>query len=152
MTEASRYIYTLIYPFTGPATNHCPENRLSHLQLMECPNVHIISLQLVTHHFYTNECWLIATELYKRIPILSSKEKKGLNPKYAIHTHTHTHTHTYIYTHILGFTEHPSSTSALGQPLSLLRWWTLPDPPGVLDLAYLVTSNQVEELCHTPFS
>ena len=35
---------------------------------MECLNVHIISLQLVTHRFYANECWLIATELYKRIP------------------------------------------------------------------------------------
>ncbi len=53
MTEASWCIYTLIYPFTGPATNHCSENGLSHFRIMECPNVHIISLQLVTHSFYT---------------------------------------------------------------------------------------------------
>ena len=68
MTKASWYIFTLIYPFTGPATNHCPKNGLSHLRIMECPNVHIISLQLITHRFYANEWWLIATELYKRIP------------------------------------------------------------------------------------
>ena len=27
---------TLIYPFTGPATYHYPENGLSHLRTMEC--------------------------------------------------------------------------------------------------------------------
>ena len=71
MTEASQYIYiySLIYPFTGPATNHCPENGLSHLRMMECSNVLIISLQLVTYRFYANEYWLIATKLYERIPI-----------------------------------------------------------------------------------
>ena len=50
------YIYILIYPFTGPATNHCPENGLGHLRIMECPDVHIISFQLITYHFYETEC------------------------------------------------------------------------------------------------
>ena len=70
MTEASQSIHTLIYPFTELETNHCPENGLSHLRLKECPNVHIISPQLVTHYsfFYVCEYWLIAPELYKRIP------------------------------------------------------------------------------------
>ena len=49
------YIYILIYPFTGPATNHGPENGPNHLRIMESPNVHIISLQLVTHCFYATE-------------------------------------------------------------------------------------------------
>ena len=49
MTEASQCIHTLIYPFSGPATNHCPENGLSHLRKMECPNVYIISPQFFTH-------------------------------------------------------------------------------------------------------
>ena len=31
----SRYIYALIYPFPRPATNHCPENGLSYLKIME---------------------------------------------------------------------------------------------------------------------
>ena len=29
---------------------------------MECPNIHIISLKLVTHHFYTNEYLFIAIQ------------------------------------------------------------------------------------------
>ena len=32
-------MYIVIYPFTGLATNHCPENGLSHLKTIECPNV-----------------------------------------------------------------------------------------------------------------
>ena len=51
MTEASRCIYTLICPLTEPATNHCPGNGLGHLRIVERPNVHIISLQLVVHDF-----------------------------------------------------------------------------------------------------
>ena len=54
MTEANWYMYTLIYKFTGPATNHCPKNGLSHLWIMECLNVHIISLELITHYFFYN--------------------------------------------------------------------------------------------------
>ena len=53
MTEASQSIHTLIYPFTGLATNHCPENGLSHLRIMESPNVHIISAQFVGHCYFT---------------------------------------------------------------------------------------------------
>ena len=95
MTEASWCIYTQIYPLIGPATNHCPENGLSHLQIMERPNVHIISLQLVIHYYtcehcgrpihsalchieamsfvnyYTCEHWLIAIEPYNRISTLT---------------------------------------------------------------------------------
>ena len=67
MTEASRCIYTLICSLTRPATYHCPENGLGHLQIVECPNVHMISLQLVIHD-YTCEHWLTATEPYDRIP------------------------------------------------------------------------------------
>ena len=64
MTETSQCIYTLIYPFNGPATNHCPENGLSHLRIMKCPNVHIISPQLVTHSFlrkwvFTHSYWAL---------------------------------------------------------------------------------------------
>ena len=62
---------TLIYPLTGPATNLCPENGLSHLQIMECPNVHIISLQLITNWFYATGCWIKATDLYERISTIS---------------------------------------------------------------------------------
>ena len=64
MNEASQCIYTLICPLTGAATNHC----LGHLWIVECPNVHIISLQLVIH--YACEHWLISTELYDRIPTM----------------------------------------------------------------------------------
>ena len=46
MTEASRCIYTLICPLSGPTTNHCAGNGLGHLRIVECPNVYIISLQL----------------------------------------------------------------------------------------------------------
>ena len=67
MTKASRCVYTLIHPLTGPANNHQQENGLSHLQIMEHPNVHIISLQLVIHYL-TCEHWFIATEPYDRIP------------------------------------------------------------------------------------
>ena len=67
VTEASRCIYTLICPLTGPATNHCPGNGLGHLKIVERPNVHIISLQLLIH-YYAWEHWLIATEPYDRIP------------------------------------------------------------------------------------
>ena len=66
MTEASQCMYTLICPLTGPATNHCPGNGLGHLQIVEHPNVHIISLLLVVHYAY--EHWLIAIEPYDRIP------------------------------------------------------------------------------------
>ena len=62
MTEASRYICTLICPLTGPATNHCTGNGLGNLQIVERPNVHIISLQLVIHYAY--EHWLIASEFW----------------------------------------------------------------------------------------
>ena len=67
MTEASRFIYTLICPLTGPATNCCPGNGLDNLQILEHPKVHIISLQFVIHG-YACEHWLIATEPYDRIP------------------------------------------------------------------------------------
>ena len=40
-------MHTLIYPFIGPATNHCPENELCHLRAMECSNVHIILPQVI---------------------------------------------------------------------------------------------------------
>ena len=61
MTEASSCTYTLICPLTGPATNHCPGNGLGYLRLVERPNVHIISLQLIIH-YYACERRLIATE------------------------------------------------------------------------------------------
>ena len=67
MTEASWCIYTLIYRLIRPTTNHYPGNRLGHLWIVEHPNVHIISLQLVIHG-YACEHWLIATESYVRIP------------------------------------------------------------------------------------
>ena len=73
---------TLICPLTGPTTNHCPGNGLGHLQIVERPNVHIISLQLVIHD-HTCQQWLIATEPDDRI----------LTHIY-IYTHTHTHTQT----------------------------------------------------------
>ena len=66
MTEASWCIYTLICPLTEPATNHCPGNGLGHLRIVECPNVYIISLQLIIH--YACEHWLIAIEPYDKIP------------------------------------------------------------------------------------
>ena len=66
MTEASRCIYTLICPLAGPATNHCPGNGLGHLWIVECPNVHIISLQLIILDD-AGEDWLIASEPYDRI-------------------------------------------------------------------------------------
>ena len=77
MTEASRCIYTLIFPLTEPATNHCPGNELGYLHIVERPNIHIISLQLVIH-YYTCEHWLIATEPYDRIPTTSLTE--GFQP------------------------------------------------------------------------
>ena len=68
MTEASRCIYIVIYPLTGPAANPCAGNGLDHLWRVERPNVYIISLQLVIHYYYACEHWLIATEPYNRIP------------------------------------------------------------------------------------
>ena len=69
MTEASWCIYTVIYSLTGPATNHCPEIGLSHLWIVERPNVHIISIQFIIH-YYACEHWLIATKPYDRIPTI----------------------------------------------------------------------------------
>ena len=57
-----------INSYTGPATNHCPENGLSHLWTMECPNVLIIALEVVAPSFYANEYLLISKEHYERIP------------------------------------------------------------------------------------
>ena len=51
MTEASQCIYTLIFPHTGPATNHCQGNGLGHFQIVERPYVFIISLQLIIHYY-----------------------------------------------------------------------------------------------------
>ena len=42
-------MYTLIYLFIGPATNHCSENWFGHSRTIECPNVHIISPQVVAY-------------------------------------------------------------------------------------------------------
>ena len=78
MTEASWciYIYIYIYAHTnvsipGPATNHCPENVLNHMCVIEHPNDHKTSpssvLHLTSTHNstgYATECWLIATKLY----------------------------------------------------------------------------------------
>ena len=50
LTEASQCKYTLICPLTGPATNLCPENGLGHLRIVEGPDVHVISPQLLIHH------------------------------------------------------------------------------------------------------
>ena len=76
MTEASQCICTLICPFTGPTTNHCQGNRLGHLRIVEYPNVHIISLQLLIH--YTCEHWPIATEPYDRIPTVPRYRYKNV--------------------------------------------------------------------------
>ena len=48
MTEGSRYIYiyTLICPLTGPATNHCAGTGFGHLRKIEYPNVHEFPFQL----------------------------------------------------------------------------------------------------------
>ena len=45
MTEASRYIYTLICPITRPAANHCAGTGLGHLRKIEYPNVHVFPFQ-----------------------------------------------------------------------------------------------------------
>ena len=54
MTEASRYIYTLICPITRPAANHCAGTGLGHLRKIEYPNVHVfpISTVLCIHVFH----------------------------------------------------------------------------------------------------
>ena len=77
ITEASRCIYTLICPLTGPATNPCPGNGLGHLLIVKRPNDHIISLQLVIY-IYACEHWLIAAEPYDRIPTWRFKQDTEL--------------------------------------------------------------------------
>ena len=51
MIEASQCIYALICPLTVPATSHFPGNGLGHLRIVECPNVHIISIPLLIHYY-----------------------------------------------------------------------------------------------------
>ena len=46
MTEASRYIYTLICSITRPAANHCAGTGLGFLWKIEYPNVHEFPFQL----------------------------------------------------------------------------------------------------------
>ena len=65
-------MHTLIYPFTGPSSNHCPENGLCHLRAMECPKVYIILPQVVALLFYANEYSLTANEHYEQIPTVST--------------------------------------------------------------------------------
>ena len=77
MTEANRCIYALICLFTGLATKNWAWNGFGHLWIMERPNVHIISLQLIIH--YAGENWLIATETYNRIPMPSYKYRTILS-------------------------------------------------------------------------
>ena len=74
MTEVSRCIYAVISPLNGPATNHCPENGLGHHRIVECPNVHRISLQLVIHNDAC-EHWPIATEPWDWISTKMDKRR-----------------------------------------------------------------------------
>ena len=68
--EASQCIHSLIYPFTGPATNHCPENGLGHLRAMEYPNVHIISPQVVALLF-------MRTSIYSQLTSTTNEFQHG---------------------------------------------------------------------------
>ena len=91
MTETSRHIYTLIYPFTEPATNHCSENGLNHMRVMEYPDVHKISPFSVLHHThnsnsYATEWWLIATKLHVSIRVKSDTRELGYGPANRIWT------------------------------------------------------------------
>ena len=59
------YIYTLIYPFTGSATNHCPENGLIHFAnngMPQCPynltsthNSSLLCKWVLTHSYWALE-------------------------------------------------------------------------------------------------
>ena len=82
MTEASQYIYTPINPTNWPANNHCPENGLNHVWVMECSNVYKIPPSSVLHLTlthnstgYATECWLIAIKLH----VVSTQEKSSMS-------------------------------------------------------------------------
>ena len=59
--------------------NHCSRNRLGHFLIVERPNVHIISIQLLIL-YYACEHWLIATEPYDRIPTILLRSHSDIYP------------------------------------------------------------------------
>ena len=78
------YTYTLIYPFTGLATNHTPENGLCHLRAMECPKVYINFPQVVALLFYTNKYLFTVNKHYKWIPTVYTYTVSHIHTRYRV--------------------------------------------------------------------
>ena len=64
-------MHTLIYPFTGPATNNRLENGLCHLRVMECSNIHIMSSQIIALLFMQMSIYSLLTSITNEFQVRS---------------------------------------------------------------------------------